>query len=72
VITLSRRRFFGTLAAIPWLPAVLHLERSVQVVSIHHDLPYVDSSGTSKPYIPPSRRGAVVSESTLRSRHGFV
>jgi len=64
--------FLGTLAAIPWLPAMLHLERSVQVVSIHHDLPYVDSTGASKPYLPPSRRHAVVSESTLRSRHGFV
>jgi hypothetical protein len=68
----------GWEAASPASPAATPASLGPAVVSFHLDQPYLDLTGTQKPYVPPSgmRSGAslaALSEEEVLSRfYGFI
>jgi hypothetical protein len=81
---LTRRDFMAKLAVAsaaigvmpPFAFASMFRERNA-VVSIHMDQPYIDTTGTALPYLPPSgvRAGAVaahLSETEFRRRFVYL
>lgn len=54
----------AVMGAFPLVPSSMAVSQAATVsggthravVSIHMDLPYVDTTGTAKPYLPPSAR----------------
>lgn len=86
---LTRRAFVGALVIVGGTPACLAFTGptaepemsappgATPVVSFHHDLPYLDHTGSAEPYLPPhglrsAQAMGELDEAAFRSRYGYA